>query len=87
MPRVCWKLVGVTMSWSLCHLPLESPIWKGLLTKGDQVLGDVHLENVLPGPPQDGLEPPAWVGEHSQVLLLQVSQKGLILQLLHLIRP
>ena len=37
----------------LGHLPLKSPAWTGLLPKGDQVLGDVHLEDVLPAPPRE----------------------------------
>ena len=57
---------------SLGRLPLESPSWTGLLPKGDQVLGDVHLEDVLPAPPRDGLQQPVGLGEHSQVLLLKV---------------
>ena len=57
----------------LGHLPLESPSWTGLLPKGDQVLGDVHLEDVLPTPPRDGLQQPAGLVEHSQVLLSKVA--------------
>ena len=56
----------------LGHLPLESPSWTGLLPKEDQVLGDVHLEDVLPAPPRDGLQQPVGLGEHSQVLLSKV---------------
>ena len=56
----------------LGHLPLESPSWTGLLPKGDQVLGDVHLEDVLPAPPRDGLQQPVGLDEHSQVLLSKV---------------
>lgn len=73
------------MSRSLGHLPLESPVWSGLLPKGDQVLGDVHLEDVLPASPGDRLQQPAGVGKRSQVLLLQVGQQGLILQLRNLV--
>ena len=39
MSRAWWRPDGVTMSWSLGHLPLESPVWRGLLTKVGQVLG------------------------------------------------
>ena len=60
------------MSWSLHHPPLDSPAWTGLLPKEDQVLEDVYLEDVFPGPPQDGLQQPVGVSEHSQVLLLQI---------------
>ena len=73
------------MTWSLGHLSLGSPVWTGLLPKGDQVLGDVHLEDVLPSPPWDGLQQPVGGGECSQVLPSQVRQHSLILLLLHLI--
>ena len=73
------------MSWSLSHLRLESPVWTGLLPKGDQVLGDVHLEDVLPGPPQDGLQQTEGFGKCSHVVPSQVRQQGLILPFLHLV--
>ena len=73
------------MCWSLGHFPLVSPVWTGLLPKWDQVLGDVHLEDVLPASPRDGLQQPAGVGQCSHVLLSQVGKQGLILQLLHLV--
>ena len=60
------------MCRSLGHLPLKSPAWTDLLPKGDQVLGDVHLEGVLPAPPRDGLQEPVGLGKHSQVLLEKV---------------
>ena len=60
------------MFWSLGHFPLESPVWTGLLPKEDQVLEDVHLEDVLLTLPSDGLQQPVGVGKRSHVLLLQV---------------
>ena len=60
------------MCRSLGDLPLKSPAWTGLLPKGAQVLGDVHLEGVLPAPPRDGLQQRVVLGKHSQVILEKV---------------
>lgn len=58
----------------------------GLPPRGDQVLWDVYLEDVLSAFPGDGLQQPPGVRKHSEVLLLQAAQDSLLFQFHDLLR-